>query len=75
MMQISSRFISLIYPKGLSCHTDIYRKINKLMPTARPFAYNPGATGAIPGTEQLGDLAIGTPSNFTVGELVNISFA
>jgi hypothetical protein len=29
------------------------------MPTARPFAYNPGATGPIPGTEQIGDLAIG----------------
>jgi hypothetical protein len=32
------------------------------MPTARPFAYNPGATGPIPGTEQIGDLAIGSPT-------------
>jgi collagen type VII alpha len=29
------------------------------MPTARPFAYNPGA--GIPGTTQVGNLAIGTP--------------
>jgi len=34
------------------------------MSTARPFAYNTGST--IPGTEQLGDLSIGTPtSGFT----------
>ena len=32
------------------------------MATARPFAYNPGATGPIPGTEQVGSLAIGTPT-------------
>jgi hypothetical protein len=32
------------------------------MSRARPFAYNPGATGPIPGTEQLGNLSIGTPS-------------
>ena len=31
------------------------------MATARPFAYNPGATGAIPGTEQIGNLSIGVP--------------
>jgi hypothetical protein len=31
------------------------------MTTARPFAYNPGATAAIPGTEQIGNLSIGTP--------------
>jgi hypothetical protein len=33
------------------------------MATARPFAYNPGATGPIPGTEQVGSLAVGTPAN------------
>ena len=32
------------------------------MATARPFSYNPGSTGAIPGTEQIGNLAIGTPA-------------
>jgi hypothetical protein len=31
------------------------------MATARPFAYNPGPQ--IPGTEQLGDLSIGTPTS------------
>ena len=35
------------------------------MPTARPFAYNTGAP--ISGTTQVGDLAIGTPSNPTEG--------
>ena len=33
------------------------------MSTARPFAYNPGATGAIPGTDQIGNLAVGVPVN------------
>ena len=33
------------------------------MATARSFAYNPGATGPIPGTEQVGSLAVGTPAN------------
>jgi hypothetical protein len=34
------------------------------MPTARPFAYNPGSP--IAGTEQVGSLAVGTPtSGFT----------
>ena len=32
------------------------------MATARPFSYNPGATGPIPGTEQVGSLAVGTPT-------------
>lgn len=32
------------------------------MPTARPFAYNPGGS-PIDGTEQIGDLAVGTPPN------------
>ena len=32
------------------------------MATARPFAYNPGATGPITGTEQVGSLAVGTPT-------------
>jgi hypothetical protein len=32
------------------------------MATARSFAYNPGATGPIPGTEQVGALAVGTPT-------------
>lgn len=31
------------------------------MPTSRPFAYNPGAT--VSGTEQVGNLAIGWPTN------------
>lgn len=36
------------------------------MATARPFAYNPPPNALIAGTEQVGDLAIGTPtSGFT----------
>ena len=36
------------------------------MSTARPFAYNPSPNAVIAGTEQVGDLAVGTPtSGFT----------
>ena len=36
------------------------------MPTARPFAYNPGSP--IAGTEQVGDIAVGiTPQNYSGG--------
>ena len=36
------------------------------MATARPFAYNPPPNAVIAGTEQVGSLAVGTPtSGFT----------
>jgi hypothetical protein len=36
------------------------------MPTARPFAYNPGST--IAGTEQVGDIAVGvSPEDYSGG--------
>jgi hypothetical protein len=41
-----------------------YLLLKKKMATTRPFAYNTGST--IPGTEQVGDLSVGTPtSGFT----------
>ena len=37
------------------------------MATARPFAYNPPPNSSIAGTDQIGDLAVGTPlSGFTL---------